>query len=101
MARSGAVQVTAVPVRQSSPAAFRTLVASVQTGLSSRTETTSTRAVISSPTRTAFTKRHSTPRKTVPGPGSSSATTALSRPDVTPPCTISPPKGEAAASDSS
>ena len=31
-------------------------------------------------------------RKTVPGPGRSSATTAFNRPVVTPPCTIRPPK---------
>ena len=35
------------------------------------------------------------------GPGRSSATTAFSRPEVTPPCTIRPPKGDPAASAAS
>jgi hypothetical protein len=46
-------------------------------------------------------KLQATRRKTLPGPGRSSATTALSRPDVTPPCTISPPNRVLAASCSS
>ena len=37
---------------------------------------------------TAFTNFHSTLRKTVPGPGRSSATMALSKPEVTPPCAL-------------
>ena len=37
----------------------------------------------------------------LPGPGRSSATTALSSPDVTPPCTMIPPKREPAAARSS
>src|SRR4051794_17843175 len=75
---SGTVYVTAVPERQISPASLSTVVRRLQIGLSSRTPVTSTRPVISSPTSTAFTKRHSTPRNTVPGPGKSSATTAFS-----------------------
>ena len=56
------------------------LVAKVQIGLSSRTLSTSARAMISSPMPTALWNFHSTPRKTVPGPGKSSATSALRRP---------------------
>jgi hypothetical protein len=61
------------------------------TGLSSRTEVTTTSAVITSPGRTGARKRQSTCRKTLPGPGRSSATTALSRALVTPPWTTIPP----------
>ena len=47
---SGAVYVVAVPIRQVSPFWLRTVVASLQMGLSSRTWVTSTRPVMVSPT---------------------------------------------------
>jgi hypothetical protein len=62
---------------------------------------TSTRPVIVSPGRTGARKCQETDRKTVPGPGSRSATTALRIALVTPPCTtISPNRDEAAAAAS-
>ena len=83
------------------PSPRTTRVAIVVTGLSSRTVSTSTSPVISSPGRTGAVKRHATSRNTVPGPGSFSATTALRIADVTPPCTtISPKRVRAAASAS-
>ena len=60
-------------------------------GLSSRASSTSTSAVISSPGRTGALKLQSVCRKTEPGPGRSSATTAFSSPVVTPPWTMIPP----------
>ena len=77
------------------------VVRSVPMGLSSRRSSTSTSAVMRSPGRTGARNDQFTWRKTVPGPGRSSATVALSRPEVTPPCTMIPPKREAAATSSS
>ena len=56
------------------PAWLVTRVARVVTGLSERTEVTVASAVITSPGRTGARKRQATSRKTLPGPGSCSAT---------------------------
>jgi len=47
--------------------------------------------VISSPGRTGARNFQETSRKTLPGPGSCSATSAFSSPEVTPPWTTMPP----------
>ena len=83
------------------PSWFTIVVRSFVSGLSSRSSSTSTSAVISSPGCTGARKLQSTWRKTLPGPGRSSATTAFSSPVVTPPWTISRPKRERAAAASS
>src|SRR4051794_4439783 len=95
------VHTSAVPSRTTTPSWFTIVVRSVVIGLSSRTATTSTSAVISSPGETGARKLQSTCRNTLPGPGRSSATTALSSPVVTPPCTISRPNRDRAAASSS
>ena len=77
------------------------VVASTVIGLSSRTEVTVASAVISSPGRTGARNLQDTSRKTLPGPGSCSATSAFSSPEVTPPWTTMPPKRELRASSSS
>jgi hypothetical protein len=78
-----------------------TVVRSRVIGLSSRTSSTSTAPVISSPGRTGARKFQLTLRNTVPGPGSRSATTALRIALVSPPCTMISPNREARAARSS
>src|SRR4051794_24927430 len=85
-------QTTAEPSSTTRPSWFVIRVARVVTGLSSRTPVTVASAVRTSPGRTGARNCHETCRKTLPGPGSCSATRALSRPLVTPPCTTIPPK---------
>jgi hypothetical protein len=77
------------------------VVRSFVSGLSSRASSTSTSAVSSSPGRTGALKLQSTCRKTLPGPGRSSATTAFRSPLVMPPWTMIPPNREAEAASSS
>ena len=77
------------------------VVRNVEIGLSSLTSMTSASAVISSPGRTGARKLQSTWRNTLPGPGRSSATSALSSPEVTPPWTMIPPKRLRAAASAS
>src|SRR3954447_2000877 len=96
-ARNGSRHTTAVPSRTVVPTWLVTWVANVVIGLSVRTAETVACAVITSPGRTGARNRHPTSRKTLPGPGSCSATNALRSPDVTPPCTTTPPNLLAAA----
>ena len=95
------VQHTAVPSRATTPSSRTTRVASVVIGLSSRTEVTSTSPVMTSPGRVGARKRQCVSRKTVPGPGRRSATTALRMALVTPPWTTIPPKLVRAAATAS
>jgi hypothetical protein len=76
-------------------------VRSVVTGLSSRTAVTTASAVMTSPGRTGARKRQLTSKKTLPGPGRSSATRAFSRPEVIPPWTTMPPNRDRSATSSS
>ena len=99
--RAARDQTSAVPSSTTVPSWFVIVVRSRVIGLSSRTSSTSTSAVISSPGRTGALKLQSTCRKTLPGPGRSSATTAFSSPEVTPPWTTIPPKRVRAAAASS
>ena len=95
------VQQTAVPSMATTPSPRTTRVDSVVIGLSSRTAVTSTSPVMVSPGRAGARNRQWVSRKTVPGPGSRSATTALRIALVTPPCTTMPPNRVRAASSSS
>jgi hypothetical protein len=62
---------------------------------------TSTSPVMVSPGRTGAVNFHATSRKTVPGPGSSSATTAFRMALVMPPWTMISPKRDAPAASAS
>jgi hypothetical protein len=88
------------PGRRCRPAA-RPGSSAVVIGLSVLTSTTSTSPRIVSPGRTGALKSQVTLRKTVPGPGSFSATTAFRIALVTPPWTTIPPNRDAAAALSS
>src|SRR5262249_13907585 len=98
---SGSTYTSTLPSSTTVPSWFVIVVRSVPIGLSARASVTSTSAVISSPGLTGARKFQSTCKKTLPGPGRSSATTAWSSPVVTPPCTMMPPKRLALASASS
>ena len=74
-----------------------TVVRSLVTGLSVLASMTSTRPVMTSPGRTGALKSQFTFRKTVPGPGSRSATTALRMALVIPPWTTISPNRDAFA----
>lgn len=83
------------------PSSLVTVVRSLVIGVSERTSRTSTPPVIVSPGRAGARKFQLTFRKTVPGPGRSSATTALRIALVTPPWTMISPKTELPAIASS
>jgi hypothetical protein len=84
-----------------SPSPRTTRVTSVVIGLSSRTEVTSTSPVMVSPGRVGARNFQWVSRKTVPGPGRRSATTALRIAVVTPPWTTIPPRRVRAAASAS
>ena len=95
------VQQTAVPSIATTPSPRTTRVASVVIGLSSRTSVTSTSPVIVSPGLVGARNFQWVSRNTVPGPGRSSATTALRMALVTPPWTTMPPNRVRAATSAS